>query len=289
MKFAACGSPHRATNRNCPAQIKVSRESLELILQGRFRPTLPPHITLLDPKLNVTIRPPKRILQSGSSVWCMCETTRSMCETTRNVKTQMPNEIMQGRPSLHPPVYQLCSFPGPLQSYGPELPHSCQAITGIPSTNPAKEDTPRAASLPVNPLIPPTCFPSSLPVIPTPCIPFPEPSISLKTNTNPINTFSNISSVSIPNQKPNPDTFIAAQIWSLNCAKNNGTTILLLQNLAIESDVDIICVQKLGLGKRGEPPTHPTFQVFSPSEKPKCAIYVRIRNDSVATNLVTLS
>jgi hypothetical protein len=46
----------------------------------------------------------------------------------------------------------------------------------------------------------------------------------------------------------------------------------LLQNLAIEPDVDIICVQEPGLDKRGEPPTHPTFQVFSPSEKPKCAI-----------------
>jgi hypothetical protein len=40
-----------------------------------------------------TIRPLKRILQSGSSVWCM----RGI---TRNVKTRMPNEIIQGRPGL---------------------------------------------------------------------------------------------------------------------------------------------------------------------------------------------
>jgi hypothetical protein len=160
-----------------------------------------------------------------------------MCGTTRNVQTRMPNEIMQGRPGLHPPIYQLCSLPGPSQSYGPELPHSCQAITRIPSTDSAKEDAPGTASFSVNSLIPPTCLPSSPPVIPSPHLPFSEPAISLISNTNPINTFPNIPSVSIPNQKPNPNTFIASQIWSLNCAKNNGTTILLLQNLSIELDV----------------------------------------------------
>jgi hypothetical protein len=146
-----------------------------------------PHISLSDPKLNVTIVN-NTATQKNFSKRIQCVVY--VRDHTRNVvKTRMPNETMQGRPGLHPPVYQLCSLSGPSQSYGPELPHSCQAITRIPSTDPAKEDAPSVASLSVNPLTPPTRLPSSPQVIPSPYLPFSEPSISLKPNTNPIIPF----------------------------------------------------------------------------------------------------
>jgi hypothetical protein len=75
----------------------------------------------------------------------------------------------------------------------------------------------------------------------------------------------------------------------LNCAKAmTTTTSTTIQKFARDPDCYIFLLQEPWNKKNSQPPTHPNFDIFTPTiNKPKCTTYVRRSPDISATTTFT--
>jgi hypothetical protein len=193
-----------------------------------------------------------------------------MCWTTQDSSPRLPNEEMQGKHHVYSLGSQVCCMCRFSQSIEQELRQTNQDITGIPIPNPTAEGVEYHTVVQLNShQLQTTCSLNQR---------------SLQENSLPrplINSHSDLYTNIQPTsqQEFTRQNKRTSQILSLNCAKNMATTTMILQTLAKNPDVTITCLQEPGLDAHGSAPTHPQFQVFTPSPKPKCATYVRIRSD----------
>jgi hypothetical protein len=65
-------------------------------------------------------------------------------------------------------------------------------------------------------------------------------------------------------------------IQLLNCAKGKDTTIINIRTFSQQLDCIIFILQEPWLEREGQPPTHPDFDLYTPTPiKPLCATYIR--------------